>query len=89
MSPFQTVASLPITASDGMAVTMVVLLACAFGIVFTIVFTIARNSGRKHQIEDDVIHPDPKPPVPKSAGTDVPPKEKREGWQRDPDWWQE
>ena len=76
-----------LTASDGMALTMVALLAFAFGIVLTILVSIVRNTGRKHEIEDHEVHPDRRPPLPKEISHRSPPAEKKEDWERDSDWW--
>lgn len=85
MPPF--VPSLALSASDGMALTMVALLAFAFGIVLTIVFTIARNAGRQHEIEEHDIPTEQLPPLPKEISHRSPPPETKEHWERDADWW--
>ena len=79
--------STALTASDGMALTMVALLAFAFGIVLTILFTILRNSGKKHEIEEHEVHEETRPPLPKEIGHRSPPAEPKEDWERDSDWW--
>lgn len=76
-----------LTASDGMALTMVALLAFAFGIVLTILFTILRNAGRKHEIEEHEVHEDQRPPLPKEIKHRSPSAEEKEDWERDSDWW--
>jgi hypothetical protein len=78
---------LAITASDGMALTMVALLAFAFGIVLTILFTLARNAGCKHEIEEHEVHDDQRPPLPREISHHSPPPETKENWEQDADWW--
>ena len=78
---------LAISASDGMALTMVALLAFAFGMVLTIVVTIARNAGRKNEIEEHDLPSEPLPPLPTEIGHRSPPAEHREEWEQDADWW--
>ena len=81
--------STALSASDGMALTMVALLAFAFGIVLTILVTIMRNAGRKHEIEEHEVHPDPRPPLPKEISHRSPPTEQKDEWERDSDWWKD
>lgn len=78
-----------LTASDGMALTMVALLAFAFGIVLTILFSILRNSGRKHEIDEHEVRGDRRPPLPKEISHRSPPPETKEDWERDSDWWKQ
>ena len=80
---------LALSASDGMALTMVALLAFAFGIVLTIIVTISRNTGRKHEIEEHEVHPDRRPPLPKDISHRSPASKTKEDWERDADWWKQ
>lgn len=78
-----------LTASDGMALTMVALLAFAFGIVLTILVSILRNAGRKHEIEEHEVHEDRRPPLPTQINHRSPPVKPKEDWERDSDWWKQ
>ena len=78
-----------LSASDGMALTMVALLAFAFGIVLTIIVTVARNNGRRHELEEHEVHEDHRPPLPKEIGHHSPPADTKEDWERDSDWWKD
>ena len=71
-------------AADGLAITMVLLLGFSLGMILTILVVMARNSGRKSDLDA--------PPGPSPPPGDSPTKANRNGgskqpWEREADWW--
>ena len=75
--------------ADGMALTMVALLAFSLGMILTLLWVMARNAGRKPDIEDGLIEEeeDPAPPRKRPTGHDEEEKAPSQPWEKDGDWW--
>ena len=78
---------------DALATSMLVFFAFAFGVLFTIFITMARNAGKKDDLEELRKHLD-LGDTPRDKATrrkkkkSQKPTKKRDPWEKDPDWWQ-
>lgn len=76
--------------ADGMALTMVALLAFSLGMILTILWVMARNAGRQPDIEDGLIEKEDdeaSPPEKKPTGESDEDPTPSQPWEKDGDWW--
>lgn len=79
---------MPLTPSDGLALTMVATLAFSLGMLFTIFWVMARKADRKPDIEDGLLDEEEQPwRDKKPAGTANQKEPPRQPWEKDSDWW--
>jgi hypothetical protein len=76
--------------ADGMALTMVGILGFALGMILTILIVMARNAGRKPDIEEGLFDDEEEAPTDrdkKRAGSPQDDEPPRKEWEKDGDWW--
>ena len=73
-----------VQASDGVALTMLVLIAFSLGIILTILVVMARDAGKKPDLNLPEENPPPKHPAKKGPDGDTP-----QDWEREADWWKQ
>ena len=69
-------------ASDGLALTMLFLIAFSLGMILTILLVMARNAGKKPELH--IEKEEENPPLAKTGNSEQP-----QDWEREADWWKE
>lgn len=83
---------LALAASDTLALAMVAILSFALGMIVTIFFTMIRSSTDRPEVDcDDLLEDEEERGDDKESSHNVaaadPPKDPREPWEQDPEWW--